>query len=362
MPETPKPIYLKDYRPPAYLVDRIDLEFDLDPDATRVKAHLSCRRNPASSAPNTLILDGEELALCTIAMNGTPLPETRYQIEEDRLILKDVPETFTLDTEVLIHPKANTRLEGLYVSKDLLCTQCEAEGFRRITYFPDRPDVMARFRVTLKADKTHYPVLLSNGNLIDQGELEDGRHFAVWEDPFPKPCYLFALVAGVLAKRSASFTTRTGRKVQLELYVEPHDLDKCHHALTSLQRAMAWDEQRYGREYDLDRYMIVAVSHFNMGAMENKGLNLFNAQYVLAKAETATDADYEHILSVIGHEYFHNWTGNRITLRDWFQLSLKEGLTVFREQQFAAAQGSAGVRRIEDVDLLRTRQFPEDEG
>lgn len=362
MPETPKPIYLKDYQPPAYLVDRIALEFDLDPDATHVKANLSLRRNPASSAPNTLILDGEELALCAIAMNGVPLPETRYQIEGDRLILPDVPEAFTLDTEVLIHPQANTRLEGLYVSKDLLCTQCEAEGFRRITYFPDRPDVMARFRVTLRADKTRYPVLLSNGNLIDQGELDDGRHFAVWEDPFPKPCYLFALVAGALAKRSASFTTRSGRKVLLELYVEPHDLDKCNHALASLQRAMAWDEQRYGREYDLDRYMIVAVSHFNMGAMENKGLNLFNAQYVLAKAETATDADYEHILSVIGHEYFHNWTGNRVTLRDWFQLSLKEGLTVFREQQFAADQGSAGVRRIEDVNLLRTRQFPEDEG
>lgn len=359
---TPQPIRLQDYRPPAYLVDRIALEFDLDPHTTEVQARLEMRRNPAHPAPAPLVLNGEDLELVALALDDLPLAPERYQFTDDRLTIANAPEAFTLTTRVRIHPSANTRLEGLYVSKDLLCTQCEAEGFRRITYFPDRPDVMARFRVTLRADKRRYPMLLSNGNLIAQGDLENGRHFAVWEDPFPKPCYLFALVAGSLAKASDTYTTLSGRKVLLEIYVEPHDLDKCAHALTSLKQAMAWDEQKYGREYDLDRYMIVAVSHFNMGAMENKGLNLFNAQYVLAKPETATDADYEHILAVIGHEYFHNWTGNRITLRDWFQLSLKEGLTVFREQQFTADRGSAAVRRIEDVNLLRTRQFPEDEG
>jgi aminopeptidase N len=362
MTEPPRPVYLKDYRPPDYLVDTLELDFDLDPETTRVKAKLKLRRHPQAAQGAPLLLDGEELELTRLLLEGEPIPEGSYWLEGGKLKIAKVPAAFTLETEVLIHPQANTRLEGLYVSKDLLCTQCEAEGFRRITFFPDRPDVMARFRVTLRADKTRYPVLLSNGNLVSQGDLEDGQHFAVWEDPFPKPSYLFALVAGKLSKKTDVFTTASGRKVQLEIYVEPNDLDKCAHALDALKRAMAWDEQKYGRQYDLDRYMIVAVSHFNMGAMENKGLNLFNAHYVLAKPETATDEDYAHILSVIGHEYFHNWTGNRITLRDWFQLSLKEGLTVFREQQFAADQGSPGVRRIEDVNLLRTRQFPEDEG
>ena len=362
MTEPPRPVYLKDYRPPDYLVDTLELDFDLDPETTRVKAKLKLRRHPQAAQGAPLLLDGEELELTRLLLEGEPIPEGSYWLEGSKLKIAKVPAAFTLETEVLIHPQANTRLEGLYVSKDLLCTQCEAEGFRRITFFPDRPDVMARFRVTLRADKTRYPVLLSNGNLVSQGDLEDGQHFAVWEDPFPKPSYLFALVAGKLSKKTDVFTTASGRKVQLEIYVEPNDLDKCAHALDALKRAMAWDEQKYGRQYDLDRYMIVAVSHFNMGAMENKGLNLFNAHYVLAKPETATDEDYAHILSVIGHEYFHNWTGNRITLRDWFQLSLKEGLTVFREQQFAADQGSPGVRRIEDVNLLRTRQFPEDEG
>jgi aminopeptidase N len=362
MTEPPRPVYLKDYRPPDYLVDTLELDFDLDPETTRVKAKLKLRRHPQAAQGAPLLLDGEELELTRLLLEGEPIPEGSYWLEGGKLKITKVPAAFTLETEVLIHPQANTRLEGLYVSKDLLCTQCEAEGFRRITFFPDRPDVMARFRVTLRADKTRYPVLLSNGNLVSQGDLEDGQHFAVWEDPFPKPSYLFALVAGKLSKKTDVFTTASGRKVQLEIYVEPNDLDKCAHALDALKRAMAWDEQKYGRQYDLDRYMIVAVSHFNMGAMENKGLNLFNAHYVLAKPETATDEDYAHILSVIGHEYFHNWTGNRITLRDWFQLSLKEGLTVFREQQFAADQGSPGVRRIEDVNLLRTRQFPEDEG
>ncbi|GAB6068798.1 aminopeptidase N [Methylothermus subterraneus] len=359
---TPRPVRLEDYRPPAYLVDRIELDFDLEAATTVVKSRLQLRRNPQTAGAAPLVLDGEELKLQAIRLDGQPLPPDRYRLEPDRLVIPEVPARFELETEVQIHPQANTRLEGLYVSKDLLCTQCEAEGFRRITYFPDRPDVMARFRVTLRADKTRYPVLLSNGNLIAQGDLEDGQHFATWEDPFPKPCYLFALVAGKLAKQTDTYTTASGRNVLLEIYVEPQDLDKCAYAMEALKRAMRWDEEKYGREYDLDRYMIVAVSHFNMGAMENKGLNLFNAQYVLAKPETATDADYDHILAVVGHEYFHNWTGNRITLRDWFQLSLKEGLTVFREQQFAADQGSAGVRRIEDVNLLRTRQFPEDEG
>ncbi len=359
---TPKAIRLEDYRPPAYLVDHIELEFDLDADTTRVGARLAIHRNPASTAPRDLILDGEDLELQAVRLDGHPLEPARYRLEADRLVVPDVPDAFTLETEVLIHPEANTRLEGLYVSGGMLCTQCEAEGFRRITYFPDRPDVMARYRVTLRADQARYPVLLSNGNLVEQGRLDDGRHFAVWEDPFPKPCYLFALVAGRLEKRTDTFTTMSGREVLLELYVEAHDLDKCAHALASLKKAMAWDERKYGREYDLDRYMIVAVSHFNMGAMENKGLNIFNSQYVLARPETATDDDFEHILAVVGHEYFHNWTGNRITLRDWFQLSLKEGLTVLREQQFCADEASAAVRRIEDVNLLRTRQFPEDEG
>ncbi|BCX80455.1 aminopeptidase N [Methylomarinovum caldicuralii] len=359
---TPKAIRLEDYRPPVYWVDRVALAFDLDADTTRVQARLEVRRNPASSDPNDLILNGEDLELQRIRLDGRPLEPARYRLEADRLILPGVPERFTLETEVLIHPAANARLEGLYLSEGMLCTQCEAEGFRRITYFPDRPDVMARYRVTLKADKTRYPVLLANGNLLDEGMLDDGRHFAVWEDPFPKPSYLFALVAGRLEKRTDTFTTMSGREVLLELYVESHDLDKCDHALDSLKRAMAWDERKYGREYDLDRYMIVAVSHFNMGAMENKGLNLFNSQCVLARPETATDDDFERVLAVVGHEYFHNWTGNRITLRDWFQLSLKEGLTVFREQQFCADEASKAVRRIEDVNLLRTRQFPEDEG
>ncbi len=359
---TPKPIHLKDYHPPAYLVERVELAFDLDPETTRVRARLEIHRNPQSQSPNTLILDGEALELRTITLDGSPLTQERYRLEEDKLTLPDVPDNFVLETEVIIHPKANTHLEGLYVSKDMLCTQCEAEGFRRITFFPDRPDVMTRFHVTLRADKSHFPVLLSNGNLIDQGGLDNDRHYAVWEDPYPKPCYLFALVAGNLEKKTDSFHTCSGKHVLLEIYVEPPDLDKCDHALDSLKRAMRWDEVAYAREYDLDRYMIVAVSHFNMGAMENKGLNIFNTHCVLAKTETSTDEDFEHVLAVIGHEYFHNWTGNRVTLRDWFQLSLKEGLTVFREQQFSAHEGSPGVRRIEDVKLLRSRQFPEDEG
>ncbi len=359
---TAKPVRLKDYRPPAFLVDEVQLTFHLDPMETQVQSQLTLRRNPALDHENfPLELNGEDLQLLSIKLDGKLLTDQQYRHEDDRLIVPQVPSQFILETEVLIHPRENTRLEGLYVSRDILCTQCEAEGFRRITFFPDRPDVMARYTVTLRADKKRYPVLLANGNLEEQGDLEDGRHYAVWRDPFPKPSYLFALVAGDLEKFTDTFTTRSGREVLLEIYVEPQDLDKCSHAMYSLKRAMAWDEFKYGREYDLDRYMIVAVSHFNMGAMENKGLNLFNTQYISARPETATDDDYEHILAVVGHEYFHNWTGNRITLRDWFQLSLKEGLTVFREQHFSADEGSPAVRRIEDVNLLRTRQFPEDE-
>ncbi len=359
---TPEPIFLKDWRPPPYLVDHIALEFDLERENSRVKARLEICRNPISEAENHLVLDGEELELLSIHLDGIPLHRDRYRLEDDKLTIEGVPDAFVLETEVMIHPQDNTRLEGLYVSKDMLCTQCEAEGFRRITFFPDRPDIMPRFQARLNADRSLYPVLLSNGNLIERGNLADGRHYALWEDPFPKPCYLFALVAGKLEKKTDTFMTNSGRKVLLEIYVEAQDLDKCEYALECLKKAMDWDERIYGREYDLDRYMIVAVNHFNMGAMENKGLNIFNAQFVLAKSETATDDDFEHVLAVIGHEYFHNWTGNRITLRDWFQLSLKEGLTVFREQQFSAAEGSPGVRRIEDVKLLRSRQFPEDEG
>ncbi len=359
---TPKPILLKEYSPPPFLVDQIEMVIDLDPVSTLVRSRLEMRRNSTAKENADLVLDGENLELKALHLDGTPLTGDRFQLDDDKLTIFDVPEAFVLELEVAICPRDNTRLEGLYVSKDMLCTQCEAEGFRRITFFPDRPDVMARFRVRLNADQRRYPVLLSNGNLMERGNLENNRHYAVWEDPFPKPCYLFALVAGNLEKRTDTFVTSSNREVLLEVYVEAHDLDKCEYALKSLKKAMLWDERAYGREYDLDRYMIVAVGHFNMGAMENKGLNIFNTQFVLAKPETATDDDFEHVLAVIGHEYFHNWTGNRITLRDWFQLSLKEGLTVFREQQFSADEGSPGVRRIEDVKLLRSRQFPEDEG
>ncbi|HFD12844.1 MAG TPA: aminopeptidase N, partial [Crenotrichaceae bacterium] len=286
-----------------------------------------------------------------------------YRVTEENLVIHNPPDdVFSLEIETIINPAKNTQLQGLYKSDNMLCTQCEAQGFRRITYFLDQPDIMATYTTTLVADKTVYPVLLSNGNPVDRGELDNNQHWVKWEDPFPKPSYLFAIVAGDLACIEDSFTTVSGRSIKLEIYVEEHDLDKCAHAMRSLQASMAWDEQNYGREYDLDLYMIVAVSHFNMGAMENKGLNIFNTQFVLARPDTATDSDYEHIEGVIGHEYFHNWTGNRITCRDWFQLSLKEGLTVFRDQQFSADQTSQAVKRINDVNGLRTRQFAEDAG
>ncbi len=359
----PDAVHLKDYRPPEYLIDRAELSFELDVEATVVTASLALRRNPAAvRGDGDLRLDGEQLELERIAIDGRELVPSDYRLDGDSLLLHRVPDRFRLETRVRIHPGLNTALEGLYRSGDMLCTQCEAEGFRRITFFLDRPDVMARFSTTLVADKARYPVLLSNGNPGERRELPDGRHLVRWEDPFPKPSYLFALVAGRLEAVRDSYRTVSGREVSLNIYVEPENLDKCDHAMRSLKKAMAWDEERYGREYDLDVYNIVAVSHFNMGAMENKGLNIFNAKYVLARPDTATDADFEGIEGVIAHEYFHNWTGNRITCRDWFQLSLKEGFTVFRDQEFSADMGSREVKRIEDVRVLRARQFAEDAG
>lgn len=361
--DTPQPIHLKDYRPPEFLIDEVDLSFELDPTATLVESRLALRRNPAAPrGDGSLRLDGEQLELESLAIDGHRLLPAEYQVEPSGLRLHRVPDRFQLTTRVRIHPMLNTALEGLYQSGDMLCTQCEAEGFRRITYFLDRPDVMARYRTTLIAEPARYPVLLCNGNRVAEQKLADGRHQVVWEDPFPKPCYLFALIAGDLSCLEEQFITASGRPVQLQIFVEPHNLDKCAHAMRSLREAMRWDEQRYGREYDLDVYMIVAVSHFNMGAMENKGLNVFNDKFVLARPETATDADFQGIESVIAHEYFHNWTGNRITCRDWFQLSLKEGFTVYRDQEFSADMGSRGLQRVRDVRLLRAHQFTEDSG
>lgn len=358
-------IYLKDYQVPEYLVDTIDLNFILDAEQTRVVSRLVVLTNPESKLKNAALeLFGEDLNLVSIALDGITLTESQYSLSNDSLIIKKVPQDqpFSLSIENTINPRSNSAYEGLYMSNDMLCTQCEAQGFRKITYFPDRPDVMSRFTTTLVADKTLYPVLLSNGNKVATGELKNNRHWVTWEDPFKKPCYLFALVAGQLECIKDSFTTMSGREISCQIFVEAHDIDKCEHAMESLKKSMRWDEETYGREYDLDLYMIVAVGHFNMGAMENKGLNIFNTKFVLARPDTATDVDYEHIEAVIGHEYFHNWTGNRITCRDWFQLSLKEGFTVFRDQEFTADQTSHAVKRIDDVNMLRARQFAEDAG
>jgi len=360
---TPPAVHLKDYRPPEFLIDQVELRLELDADETTVQAELSLRRNPASTrGDGDIRLHGEQLTLDEVALDDRVLPPAEFRVDDETLVVHRVPDRFRLRTRVRIQPKANTALEGLYVSGNMLCTQCEAEGFRRITYFLDRPDVMARFRVTLVADKARYPVLLSNGNPVGTETLDDGRWVAHWDDPYPKPSYLFAVVAGDLAAVEDSFTTASGREVPLRIYVEPENLDKCDHAMRSLKHAMRWDEERYGREYDLDVFNIVAVSHFNMGAMENKGLNVFNAKYILARPDTATDQDFAGIEGVVAHEYFHNWTGNRITCRDWFQLSLKEGFTVYRDQEFSADMGSRGVKRVEDVRMLRARQFPEDAG
>ena len=358
-PDKAQRTYLKDYTPPDYLIPKIELDFDLGEKETRVRTQLWITRNGHHSRP--LILNGEKLELASVALDGKVLDPQQWQRDDVTLTLLAVPARFTLDLETVISPIANTELSGLYASADTLCTQCEPEGFRRITYFLDRPDVLSVYRVTLRADQGRYPILLANGNRVSS-DKNGGRHHVIWEDPYPKPCYLFALVAGQLQFIEDEFTTQSGRKVQLRVYARERDLPQCDHAMTALREAMAWDEKTYNREYDLDHYNIVAVDDFNMGAMENKGLNVFNTRYVLALPATATDQDYRSVSDVIGHEYFHNWSGNRVTLRDWFQLSLKEGFTVFREQQFSAAHGSAGVKRIEDANLVRTQQFREDAG
>jgi len=358
-------IYRADYQAPAFWIDTVELCFDLDPAKTRVLNKMKLRRNP-DALPQPLRLDGEDLNLARVLVNGQG---TSFRIENNQLVLENLPEgyeAFELEIFTTCAPAKNTKLMGLYVSNDSFFTQCEAEGFRRITYFLDRPDVMASYTVLLRADKARYPVLLSNGNLVDQGSLEDGRHYAKWVDPFRKPSYLFALVAGQLVCREQRITSRAGKEHLLQVYVRPGDLDKTEHAMNSLMASVAWDEARFGLSLDLERFMIVATSDFNMGAMENKGLNIFNTKYVLASQATATDTDFSNIESVVGHEYFHNWTGNRVTCRDWFQLSLKEGLTVFRDQEFSqdlSGEPSArAVKRIEDVRVLRTAQFPEDAG
>ena len=360
-PEKPQtPTRLQDYRPPEWLVERVRLEFDLAPHATRVRARIDFRRN--GDDPADLVLHGRKLTLVSAAVDGRDVTHEMEVTREDLRLKGPLPGRFTWECETEIDPAANTELEGLYLSKGMYCTQCEAEGFRKITYYPDRPDVMAVYEVRIEADRADCPVLLSNGNPTASGELPGGRHFAEWQDPFPKPSYLFALVAGNLVAHEDSFTTMSGREVRLQVWVRPGDEARCAYAMDSLKRAMRWDEEAYGREYDLDLFMIVAVDDFNMGAMENKGLNVFNSKYVLASPETATDRDYELIESIVAHEYFHNWTGNRITCRDWFQLCLKEGLTVFRDQQFSEDERSAAVQRIGDVQALRARQFREDAG
>ncbi|HKM14868.1 MAG TPA: aminopeptidase N [Marinospirillum sp.] len=362
-PASPKAIFLKDYLPPAFLVKQVDLCFKLDDTKTRVLSRLQITRNPDRIETNLpLQLDGQALKLISIQLDEQLLTANDYQLTQDQLTLATLPDVFVLAIEVEIDPLNNTALEGLYQSSGNFCTQCEAEGFRRITFYPDRPDVLSKFTTRIEADKTRFPVLLSNGNLMAFGDLADGKHFAEWQDPFFKPAYLFALVAGNLHPVKDTFTTGSGRSVALEVWVEKQNLHKCDHALRSLKAAMQWDEQQYGREYDLDIYMIVAVDDFNMGAMENKGLNIFNSACVLADPKSETDAAFNRVESVVAHEYFHNWSGNRVTCRDWFQLSLKEGFTVLRDQQFSADMNSAAVERIQQVSMLRTAQFAEDAG
>ncbi|MEY4708321.1 MAG: hypothetical protein RJB58_2044 [Pseudomonadota bacterium] len=357
--EEPRAIHLADYRAPEFRIPTVHLNFALEPEATRVTAKLAIERQSGSGP---LVLQGENQKLVSVTLDGRLLPAGDYLLDDKSLTLPRVPDTFTLEIVSEINPSANTALEGLFLSSGMFCTQCEPEGFRRITYFLDRPDNLSVFTVRIEAPKEQYPVLLSNGNRMETGELAGGRHFALWHDPFPKPSYLFALVAGDLGSIHDSFTTMTGRRIELALYVEHGNELRATYAMEALKRSMTWDEEAYGREYDLDIFMIVAVSAFNMGAMENKGLNIFNDKVLLASPETATDDDYARIESVVAHEYFHNWTGNRVTCRDWFQLSLKEGLTVFRDQKFSGDTRSHGVQRIQDVRALRARQFPEDAG
>ncbi len=354
---TPHAIRREDYRPPDWLVPDIALDFDLDPARTRVRAVLSVARNGKHVRP--LVLDGDGLTPLWVKVDGQAIND--WRLDEGKLVIELPGDAATVETEVEVSPEANTQLMGLYASGGLLCTQCEAEGFRRITFFPDRPDVLSRYTVRMSADAARYPVLLANGDNVANGSQGD-RHWAEWRDPFPKPSYLFALVAGDLVANRDSFTTMSGRRVDLGIWVRAGDLQRTHHAMAALKASMKWDEEVYGREYDLDVFNIVAVDDFNFGAMENKGLNIFNSRYILADPETATDIDYDGVAGVVAHEYFHNWSGNRVTCRDWFQLSLKEGFTVFRDQQFSADQGSAAVKRIEDVRMLRASQFPEDAG
>ena len=360
----PKAIFLKDYQAPAYWIEHTDLSFDLFEDYATVTAVLKMYRNPdqtsSGNALPELDLVGHDLELLSVAIDEQPV--TDYRVEDEHLKVPVLREAFALKTVCKIKPQENTSLEGLYKSNGMFCTQCEAEGFRNITYYLDRPDVMSRFTTRIAADKAAYPVLLSNGNEVERGELEGGRHWVRWEDPFKKPSYLFALVAGDLQYVEDHFTTMSGRDVTLRIFTEAHNIDQCDHAMTSLKKSMKWDEDVYGREYDLDIFMIVAVDHFNMGAMENKGLNIFNSACVLASPDTATDGRFQRVEAVVAHEYFHNWSGNRVTCRDWFQLSLKEGFTVFRDSEFSADMNSRGVKRIEDVNVLRTAQFAEDAG
>ena len=359
----PPTVYLKDYTPPPFLISTVDLDVDLQSDIARVTATLAIRRNPKAADLNVpLVLDGDELELESVALDGTQLPAPAYTVDAKHLTVVAVPDQFTLKTVCKVRPEQNTKLMGLYASKDGYFTQCEAEGFRRITYFIDRPDVMARYTVTIYADKVAYPVLLSNGNLVASGDEGASRHWARWQDPFPKPSYLFAMVAAKLDKLEDRFITRSGRKVSLQIYVEPGKLNQCGFAMQALKKSMQWDEDVLGLEVDLDQYMVVAVGDFNLGAMENKGLNIFNTKYVLAHPDIATDSDFMYVDRVVAHEYFHNWTGNRVTCRDWFQLSLKEGLTVFRDQEFGADMYSRAVARIQEVRNLRAAQFPEDAG
>ncbi|MFK5914081.1 MAG: aminopeptidase N [Woeseiaceae bacterium] len=359
----PKTVLLKDYQPPRYLLESVSLDFELFETKTQVRTKLKfSKNNNNNESDQSLLLNGQNLELKSLKLNGKKLSNSDYTLNEEGLLINECPDDFTLEIHNEINPLENKALEGLYLSSGMYCTQCEAEGFRRITYFPDRPDVMSKYEVTLHADKIKYPQLLSNGNLIAKGEDEGGRHWATWQDPSLKPSYLFALVAGDLHCQEDSYTTISGRNVSLQVFVEHENSHKCDHALASLKQAMKWDEDVYGREYDLDVYMIVAVNDFNMGAMENKGLNIFNSSCVLASPETATDADFYNIQSIIAHEYFHNWSGNRVTCRDWFQLSLKEGFTVFRDQEFSADLNSRATKRIDDVNVLRTHQFAQDSG
>lgn len=356
----PQTVYLKDYRAPSFRIHTTDLHFDLHEDYTLVTAQLDIER--VGDPGEALRLHGQDLVLESISLDGRELTGEDYQLDTESLTLNEVPERFHLTCVTRLEPQNNTSLEGLYKSRTMFCTQCEAEGFRKITYYLDRPDVLSVFTTTLVADAEKYPVLLSNGNLVDQAALAEGRQRVRWHDPFPKPAYLFALVAGDLVSQDDCFITVSGRKVQLRIFVEPKDLDKCDHAMDSLKRSMRWDEEKYGREYDLDIFMIVAVDDFNMGAMENKGLNIFNTSCVLANPKTTTDVGFQRVEAVVAHEYFHNWSGNRVTCRDWFQLSLKEGFTVFRDAQFSADMGSATVKRVEEAQMLRTAQFAEDAG